>query len=610
MSIDRVFLAQRIQELDGLSNDEKSALLELLKTHKKYGIVWEDKPEEVEQRMLEELPVLKEVRSRAIISDNPSAPNHLIIEGDNLEALTTLAYTHEGKIDVVYIDPPYNTGKKDFVYNDSFVDTEDIFRHSKWLSFMNKRLRIAKQLLSDKGVIFISIGDDEFANLKLLCDSIFLESNFIETYVWESTFRPDNSSPILRRNAEFVLCYAKSKDNISYFKGVVSNTEGMASLSKTKEKERELVFPENSVKTTLPDGVYQKGVKNNGNELPWELLEDAEVKDGVFITELRLKGHSYWGTEKKILNELADGTEIWIKTESFVPYYKKNKDSISRPNKILTPEIVNDYLYANTQINQFFPKGTFNNPKPTSLVGFLCNFTDNKNSTILDFFAGSGTTLHATMQMNAEDGGHRKCILVTNNENNICEEVTYERNKKVILGYTTPKGKEVAGLKDNNLRYFKTAFVGRRRTPQNMRRLMLLASDMLCIKEDLYIEKNEFISLKTIEKGIRYFDNGNKQMLIIYNEDAIYDVVKVLETIDVPNPIITYVFSLANDPWRSEFESIIDKVRLTALPSAIYNAYKNVLPKTNYPLYDTEIEPTTESTTDSVDSVSEEGGEA
>ena len=151
MDINKYELAKKITQLEGLTNEEKASLVELLRSQKKYGLVWEDKPEEIETRLVDELPVLTEVLERAIVSDSPDAPNHILIEGDNLEALTALAYTHEGKIDVIYIDPPYNTGNKDFVYNDSFVDREDGYRHSKWLSFMNKRLQIAKSLLSSGG---------------------------------------------------------------------------------------------------------------------------------------------------------------------------------------------------------------------------------------------------------------------------------------------------------------------------------------------------------------------------------------------------------------------------------------------------------------------------
>ena len=135
--MDKTALKHKIQTLEGLTNEEKSALLELLNKDKKYGLVWENKPEDVEERLRDHLPVLEEVKSRAILSDSPDAPNHILIEGDNLEALTALSYTHEGKIDVIYIDPPYNTGNKDFTYNDDYVDKEDGFRHSKWLSFVS-----------------------------------------------------------------------------------------------------------------------------------------------------------------------------------------------------------------------------------------------------------------------------------------------------------------------------------------------------------------------------------------------------------------------------------------------------------------------------------------
>lgn len=359
--IDKSELISKLQTLEGLTNDERSSLIGLLREHKKYGLVWEDKPEEVEERLRESLPVLREVKDKAILSDEPDAPNHILIEGDNLEALTALSYTHEGKIDVIYIDPPYNTGNKDFVYNDSFVDTEDSYRHSKWLSFMNKRLKIAKKLLSDKGVIFISIGDDEISNLSMLCKEVFGEKNYIETYVWISTLRPDNSSPILRRNAEFVICCCKNLANIKYFNGVVSETSGMPSLTKAKEKIKTIVFPANTVKTNLEDGTYLAGLKENGRNPKWELLEDVIVKDGIIISELKLKGHSYWATEKKVKEELLAGTEIWIKSETFVPYYKKSKESINRPTKILPVDYVKDGLYANTELNDsIFDHKVFN----------------------------------------------------------------------------------------------------------------------------------------------------------------------------------------------------------------------------------------------------------
>lgn len=211
--IDRAALIATIRELKELSNEQKSDILQLISEQKKYGIVWENSPEDVEENLRVNVPVLVEDKDKAIISNADDAPNHILIEGDNLEALTALSYTHEGKIDVIYIDPPYNTGNKDFVYNDSFVDSEDGYRHSKWLSFMEKRLKIAKKLLSDKGVIFISIDDNEQANLKLLCDEVFGSDNFIANVIWEKKYTVANDAKYFSDTHDFIVTYAKNKSN-------------------------------------------------------------------------------------------------------------------------------------------------------------------------------------------------------------------------------------------------------------------------------------------------------------------------------------------------------------------------------------------------------------
>ena len=207
--MDKSALVDKIRNIEGLTNDEKADLIGLLRSHKKYGLVWEEKKEDVEERLREQLPILTEVKERAIISSETDAPNHILIEGDNLEALTALSYSHEGKIDVIYIDPPYNTGNKDFVYNDSYVDSEDNYRHSKWLSFMHKRLKIAKRLLSDRGVIFISIDDNEQANLKLLCDEIMGIDNFSGDISWQRSYSPRNDSKGISNEKEHLLVYSR-----------------------------------------------------------------------------------------------------------------------------------------------------------------------------------------------------------------------------------------------------------------------------------------------------------------------------------------------------------------------------------------------------------------
>lgn len=581
-SKDKATLIKRVSEIEGLTDSERSALLGLLRENKTYGLVWEDKPEAIEERLRDELPILTEVPERAIISEDKDAPNHILIEGDNLEALSTLAYTHAGKIDVIYIDPPYNTGNNDFIYNDSFVDKEDSYRHSKWLSFMSRRLKIAKQLLSDKGVIFISIDDNEQANLKMLCDDndIFGINRFIGQIIWFKKRKGSFLSNKLISLTEYIVAYSNNS-NIQLFGGLPSNTESQPIIKRTNSH-KILSFPSNIVKTKLSDGTYRKGKYGNGTSAS-ELIEDATVEDGFFTSEVIIKAPFVW-SQKFLEEEIQNGTEIIINTNNFqVRVIRHNNESIKAMPSFIDgrlEEATNEDAYE--LLKQIFSIDIpFQYSKPINLIKkiILSNSYFNKDITILDFFAGSGTTLHATMKLNSEDGGHRKCILITNNENGICENVTYERNKRVINGYTTPKGEEVAGLKNNNLRYYRTGFVSRSRSVQNMRKLVTLATDMLCIKEDLYTEQDMFGELKTQKNIFRYFDNGEKKMLIIYNEVSIEELANAIYDIDNENKIKIYVFSQSEDPWEGAFEEVSDKVELCALPYAIYNSYRRVLPR-------------------------------
>lgn len=594
---DKIKLAERIRSIEGLNDEERSALLGLLNESKTYGLVWEDKPEAIEERLRTELPVLKEAKSKAIISDNADAPNHIIIEGDNLESLTTLVYTHEGKIDVIYIDPPYNTGNKDFVYNDSYVDSEDSYRHSKWLSFMSRRLRIAKKLLSDRGVIFISIDDNEQANLKLLCDDVFGERNFRNSiFVRRRTKTLNlqfahNGLKTMNVGAEYILVYSK---NDFLFKEMRVAKKDLPSKGTWN------VFWSNADRPTMRYELL--GFTPSSGQ--WRWSEDMAL-DGVnnYIEYLQNFNHlsleDYWrqtNYTKRFIRRIENGKG----KNGGVQYWVGPSDTYLRTSNWTDIEV--------SQIHKDFDL-SFDNPKNIDLIKTILLAPFDKYKTILDFFAGSGTTLHATMALNADDGGKRQCILCTNNENGICENVTYERNKRVINGYTKPNGEAVEGLHDNNLRYYRTAFVGRRRTPQNMRRLMLLASDMLCIKENLFTELDTFGELQTLENGFRYFAHGDKQMLVIYNEEAIYNIIDQLEQMTVAEPIIVYVFSLGNDAWNSEFVTVSEKVKLTALPSAIYNAYKRVLPKAKDVSLTADVE-TDEATTETTQSLfdDEEGG--
>lgn len=571
-TIDKIKLAERIRSVEGLSDEERSALLGLLNESKTYGLVWEDKPEEIEERLRTELPVLKEVKSKAIISDDVDAPNHIIIEGDNLEALTTLAYTHEGKIDVIYIDPPYNTGNKDFIYNDKFINTDDAYRHSMWLSFMKKRLLIAKKLLAERGVIFISIDDNEFANLTLLCNDkdLFGEQNHIAT-ICRQAIKGGSRAANIKTVHDYVLIYSKRIDSVNPFTG--------------EEKERvtfDLVDDKGPYAKGRELNKWGAGSRREDSPSMWFPISGPNGEDVYPIRNDGSEGRWRWG-KKKLLQAVAEGNVIFEKREdsSYIVYEKvrEQKTNTKQFNTWFSDGYIN--AKGSEALKAIFNTlmSVFTYAKPVELIKELLFMANIPQGVILDFFAGSGTTLHATMALNAEDGGKRQCILCTNNENNICEDVTYERNKRVINGYTKPNGEVVEGLHDNNLRYYRTDFVNRRRTPQNMRRLMLLASDMLCIKENLYTELDTFGELQTLEKGFRYFAQGAKQMLIIYNEEAIYTIIDQLEKMTVNEPIIVYVFSPSNDAWNSEFVGVSDKVLLTALPSAIYNAYKRVLPK-------------------------------
>ena len=560
-------LVEKINSLDALTTEEKSALIDLLK-QKKYGLVWENKPEDVEERLRAELPVLKEVTDKALLDGGEDAPNHILIEGDNLEALTALAYTHENSVDVIYIDPPYNTGNKDFVYNDSFVDSEDGYRHSKWLSFMDKRLRIAKRLLSDHGVIFISIDDNEQANLKLLCDEVFCSSNFLAQVIWERAYSPVNLKKHFSESHDYIIGYAKNKEN------AVCN-----GIPRTEEANNRYSNPDNDYR-----GVWKAGDLSVGPAIENNIYPITTPSGRVCLPP---SGYS-WRLSKERLNDFIKENRIWFGPEgNSTPAIKR---FLSEVKQGITPMTIWKYTEvghsqdATKELKDIFNgESRFTYPKSVRLIKRIVQLYSQNDSTILDFFAGSGTTLHATMQLNAEDGGHRKCILVTNNENNICEEVTYERNKRVINGYTTPKGEEVEGLRANNLRYYQIDHVERESSLTAKRKLMAASAELLCIKHDIYEESTTFGTLKLKPHIARYFTDGKKQMLVIYMVEAIERIVEEIQAMPEDTNIMVYVFSTNNYAMDADFEDVADKVTLCALPAAIYNAYLKVLPKKGEP---------------------------
>ena len=443
--------------LDEDGNVRHSIDVEALKAH--VGDVAEDKRERYQftwpgkQKARAEAirAIDKTMRPCVDESVNWDTTENLYIEGDNLDALKILRETYAGKIKMIYIDPPYNTGH-DFVYNDDFARSAEEERaesgafdeegnvldaaykvnnesngkfHSDWCSMMYPRLVLARDLLSEDGVIFASIGDAEIANLSKLFDQVFGAPNQIETYIWESTFRPDNSSKLYRRNAEYVICFAKSKQAIKQMVGDRERSEGLPSLTKSSMKRSTLSFRANEVITYLPDGHYSAGEKGS-----YYLENDVVVRDGLIASDFMLTGNVIWG-QSYLEEQLDKGTKIIIKNDSFVPYSQKVSETIHAPLKIIPRESVGDVLRANGECALLLGKGMFSFPKPSDLIKYLIRTLDFASGTVLDFFSGSATTAHAVMQLNAEDGGNRKFIMVQ------LPEVCDEKSEAAKAGYST-----------------------------------------------------------------------------------------------------------------------------------------------------------------------------
>ena len=574
-------LQDKIQQCDTLSHEEKSTLYGLLSERKRYGLVWEDKPEQAYEQLRTQIPVFTEVPERRIMGSSADAPNHILIEGDNLHALTAMQYTHAGKVDVIYIDPPYNTGNKDFSYNDTFVDKEDQWRHSKWLSFMEKRLKLAKTLLKETGVIFISIDDNEQAQLRLVCDELFNsgrsqnDPNYLATLIWN--LGTGTSAGHFTRSHEYVLAYAKEKSLLENFSG----GEGLIDDRAIKKV---------SIKNPASDFSFPAGTEVD-SETDFELFDnwgDNEttilvsgrfiVKDKKLVEPITLRAG--W-TQKSQMKAFFDGQDVFdSKGQKVLRFYFRENGKIycQKQRERLNPPTVLDDVGSTktgtTRLAEIFGESTFAFPKSQRLIEFLIGLSSKSDSLILDFFAGSGTTLHATMALNAEDGGKRQCILVTNNENEICEKVTYERNKRVIQGYTNSKGEQVPGLTDNSLRYYRTEFVTREISLRNRFELTRKTLDLLCVKEDCYTPRNDLSC-----QEFQVFEATAFMLFLVLNPDSIDDVIQVIAS--QTKRCKVYVHSPDADPFSMDFDEICDKIELHALPDSFHRALREFLPDTN-----------------------------
>lgn len=407
---------------------------------KKYGLVFEEHREEIDEILDTHVPVLNE--EKELFIDNGGEMNFLI-EGDNLAALQLLEKTHRGKIDVIYIDPPYNTGHKDFKYNDSFVSDTDNFKHSKWLSFTSKRMSIAKNLLADDGVIFISINDIEQSSLKMLCDDIFGEKNYITTFPRKGTGGRQDSTHFAIVH-DYVLCYAKSKEKYVSGKELNANKKWRY-FDETKQKSynTQLLrkWGDNSRRTDRPNLYYPIYLSNDGRlDVKRNNPTDIEIYPMLSDKE---EGCWRWGVDTMFQNMCNGNVEIKIVDGKYIPYERVyNEDSGGSDIENLSEKVYTSWIdnissaSGKSLIKNMVGTCDFNYPKPVDLIKKIIQMSSPKKDIIvLDFFAGTGTTAHAVLEQNESDSGNRKFIMVTNNENDICQTTTYPRIKKAILGY-------------------------------------------------------------------------------------------------------------------------------------------------------------------------------
>lgn len=558
----------------------------------KYGLYWdiENSKEDLIFDCYNNIPLFS-INKKTLINGNV---NNLLIEGDNYFSLISLNYIMKNRIDFIYIDPPYNTGHDDFVYNDHYIDEDDGYRHSKWLSMMKKRLLLSRELLNEDGVIFISIDDNEQANLKLLCDSIFGSSNFITQFLWEKTQHFGRQKVNYYSNCEYILCYAKKlfSGNLGRLKELlvekIKNELTDAPLYNASNKINKLVFKKGKVKFNLSDGEY-----TNTTNPTYNLLKPVIVKNGLNLDDLVLEFKSRW-SQQTIDEEIEKGTTFWVKSDGFAirVIYHEGKTAKESPKQLIFTNSNNPLCaytrYGNkvgvneegsNELAKIINQSIFSYPKPVTLIKYLLSLyydysreIHKKDFVVLDFFAGSGTTGQAVLELNKEDGGNRRFILCTNNENNICTDVTYPRLKTVITGIR-PDGTKYSDGIPANLIYYKTDFIkDSNNTDQAKYCLVEKVDELLCISEDIFIqlERNDYSS--------HYVSNDEKRHMFIYSD--YYNEIKFKEfkqrVLNASGTKVVYIFSSDNNVDETLFEGTKD-IEVKPIPSKIYEIYKEIV---------------------------------
>jgi adenine-specific DNA-methyltransferase len=476
---------------------------------KKYGLVFEEHREEIDEKLATHTPVLTEDGSLFI--DNGGQMNFLI-EGDNLASLKLLEKTHKGKIDAIYVDPPYNTGAKNWRYNNNYVDNTDMFRHSKWLSFMKARLVIAKNLLKETGIIVLTIDDYEIENITLLMNEIFGEENHLGTVVIKNNPQGRSSVTGFQISHEYGLFYGGTKARI----GRLARNEEQ--LARYKEKDEYGPFEWRNFRAQYssesPKMVYPIFVKKDLSDfripqMEWDEnnkkynLCEQPLDDEVISLPIDETGRQRtwkWSIETALREK---NKNLGVRTDRLgnpTVYYKGRMKSLKMQPYTFwdKPEYSASTFGANI-LADIIGKKKFDYPKSIfAVMDSIQVASESTSATVLDFFAGSGTTGHAVMKLNAEDGGNRRFILCTNNENNICRDVTYERIKRVIdkEGYAA------------SLKYFKVDYI-----PVSERMYYEYADELLAhIRE-----------LVELENGINF--TGNAEVGIVLTEDELAEFI-------------------------------------------------------------------------------------